>query len=325
MDKGVNFCDTSPRYSEGRGEEGIGRAIKGRRDRFHVCTKFTPNRGGVMTTDAILKQVEGSLRRLGTDCIDVLSVHGANGEEDVLADWIFEAMDRLKQAGKARFFGASVHNTSVAFYRRLIESGRYQVLLIPFNMYYDRTNSSDEAVKGPDALRSVLRLAAEKGVGVIAMKTLAAGGLAKVAAPPGISPAQAKLRWVLRRPEITAIVNEMVTFDFLKEDLAASAADLSPAEEAWLRRCVRDSSDAVCRMCRSCEAACPAKIPIPDLLRLRMYAVDYGDRRRAAELANDVDAVSLLDICRQCGTCEATCPWGVRTTQLLEGLRQIVS
>ena len=325
LERGVNFCDTSPRYSRGKGEQEIGQAIQGRRDRVYVSTKITPNRDGVFTAGDAVKQVEGSLKRLGTDCIDVLCVHGAASEKDVFADWVLEAVDRLKQAGKARYFGASVHNTSLEFNRKMIESGRYQVLLMPLNAYFEPKMQSGDGAGTPETLRSILRLAAQKGVGIIAMKTLAAGGLAKVPAAEGISPVQARLRWVLRRPEVTSVLNEMVTFDYLKEDLAASAADLSPAEEAYLRECVRDGSAGYCRMCRKCEAGCPAGIPIADLLRARMYTVDYGDPRRGMDLGSEMGAARLLASCQGCGRCEATCPWGVRTSRLFGELRELVS
>lgn len=324
LDRGVNYCDTSPRYSRGKGEEDIGRILRGRREQIYIGTKFTPTRDGVMNTDDILQQVEASLKRLATDRIDILCVHGARGEEEVLSDWVFAAIERLRSSGKARFFGVSVHNTSFEFNRRLIECGKYQVLLIPLNMYFEQESAPERTAKGSDTLASILHLAAEKGVGIIAMKTLAAGGLAKVAAPEGISPAQAKLRWVLQRPEVTSILNEMVTFEYLKEDLAASAADLSPREAAWLRACVREGSDSFCRMCRTCEAHCCAGIPIPDLLRARMYAVDYDDRNRAMVLARQIGAASFLAACRKCGTCETVCPWGVRTTLLLSELKKVM-
>ncbi|MBM3334211.1 aldo/keto reductase [Candidatus Sumerlaeota bacterium] len=322
IERGVNFCDTSPRYSEGKGEQLIGQVIRGRREQVYVSTKITPGRGGILKTDDAIKQVEGSLKRLGTDYIDILCAHGVTSEEQVLADWVLEAIEQLRKAGKARFFGASVHNTTAKFNRAYIESGHYQVMLIPFNMYFDPKMKSGKSASEADSLSNVLALAAEKGVGVITMKSLAAGSQANVAAPAGISPVQAKLRWVLRHPQVTSILNEMVTFDYLKEDLAASAADLSGAEEAYLRRCAGETADAFCRMCRSCESACPASVPVPDVLRVRMYALDYGDRDKARELAREINLPSLLDNCHRCAKCQAACPWRVRTSELMDDLRK---
>ncbi len=324
LERGVNYCDTSPRYSQGKGEEGIGKILQGRRDQVYVGTKFTPTRDGVMNTADAIRQVEGSLKRLATDRIDLLCVHGARSEAEVLSDWVFEAMEKLHAAGKARFFGVSVHNTAFEFNRKLIECGKYHALLIPMNMYYDKKALGDNAAKGPEDLAAILKLAAEKGVGIIAMKTLAAGGLANVPTPDGVSPAQAKLRWVLRRPEVTSILNEMVTFEYLADDLAASAADLSPREEAWLRDNAAEGSRRFCRMCRTCEGQCPARIPVADLLRARMYAADYGQIARAKDLARRLRASERLRACTRCGTCEAVCPWRVRTTDLLGDLRSLL-
>ena len=325
MDRGVNYCDTSPRYEKGNGERALGRIVRGRRNRICIGTKITPGRDGVHTTDDILKQVEGSLQRLGVEHIDVLCSHGVEREEQVLSPWIFEAIGRLRDAGKIRFFGASVHNTSPDFIRKMIETGQYHVLMLPLNMYFD-PKSARPGMPGTDALAQNLRLAAEKGVGILTMKTLAAGGLANVAAPAGVSPAQAKLRWVLQRPEISGILNEMNTFEFLKDDLAASTADLalSAAESAWLAANADAGRHAVCRMCHTCEGGCPAALPIPDLLRVRMYAVDYGRRDKALELAGAIDAPGRLAQCRDCGRCEEACPWGVRTRRMLRDVGRVL-
>jgi hypothetical protein len=320
VEKGVNYCDTSPRYTRGKGEEDLGRILKGRRDKMYVGTKITPTRDGVNNKADILKQIDGSLKRLGMDYVDILCIHGGTTDAECFADWVFEAMDQIKKDGKARFFGVSVHNTAPEFNRRLIECGHYQVLMIPLNMYFE-TPKPGATAAGVKDLQSMLRLAVSKGVGILTMKTLAAGGLANVKPPEGVSPAQAKLRWVLRRPEITGVLNEMNTFEYLKEDVAASAADLKPAEEAWLRENTLHGAQAFCRMCRSCEARCAARLPIPDLLRARMYAVDYGDRARALELAGELGARACLDRCEQCGRCEEGCPWGVHTRSMLDDLR----
>ncbi|KPL08767.1 hypothetical protein AMJ85_07950 [candidate division BRC1 bacterium SM23_51] len=326
LERGVNYCDTSPRYARWKGEESVGRAIRGRRDKICVATKCTPNRDGVVNTADILQQVDGSLARLGTDYVEVLCVHRASTDKDLYSDWVLDAIDRLRRAGKARFFGASVHNTSPEFIRRYIESGHYQVLMIPFNVYFDPKLAKQGGMEaGATAIDEALNLAAQKGIGVIVMKSLAAGRAAEAPVPPGISPAQARIRWVLRRPEVSTILNEMTTFEYLKENLAASAADLSPAEESYLRRAVHQTSRSVCRMCLTCEQGCPAGLPIADLLRARMYAMDYGDRPRARALAEQINARERLESCRGCGQCEASCPWGVHTGYLFDQLRTIVA
>ena len=83
FDSGINFVDTSPVYALGRSEEAIGKAVKGRRSDIIITTKFGSNseytpdrqRGARMY---ILKSVEGSLKRLGTDYIDLLVMHNSD-------------------------------------------------------------------------------------------------------------------------------------------------------------------------------------------------------------------------------------------------------
>lgn len=319
MERGVNYCDTSPRYSEGKGEEDVGRAIKGRRDQMILGTKFTPRRMGVNDTASMMRQVEESLERLDTDHVDVLCAHRAIEDEDLFSDWVLAGIEKLKKDGKARFFGASVHNSSLEYNRKLIESEHYQVLLIPSNMYFD-----PRSAEGPDTFAEILRLAAKNGVAVVAMKSLAAGGAAKVPTPDGVSAAQAKLRWVLKKPQVATILNEMTTFDYLKENLAAVTADLSPAEEAWLHDSTRQTADAYCRMCQTCTGVCPEGLPLPELFRARMYAVDYGDRKGALEVAREFNAGRCLARCQGCGQCEKACPWGVDTSRLKKELREII-
>jgi aryl-alcohol dehydrogenase-like predicted oxidoreductase len=321
LERGINYCDSSPGYGEGRGEEGIGRAIRGRRDQIYVGTKFRPNREGITSTEAMIRQVEGSLKRLGTDYIDILCAHRAVNEEDLFSDWVLAGVEQLRRDGKARFFGASVHNSSLEFNQRLIESEHYQVLLMPLNMYFD----SREGDKGPDTLRQILDLAAKNGVAVVGMKSLAAGGLAKVeAARAGISAPQAKLRWVLGWPQVATVLNEMTTFAYLKENIAACTADLSAKEAAWLRDNFRRTASRYCRMCQTCEEECPQRLPLADLFRARMYAVDYCDRSLARGVIAEIDASRRLAACDDCGRCEEVCPWGVKTRALLRDVKRMI-
>jgi len=109
-DKGINFIDTANTYNGGRSEEIVGRAIEGGRDRWVLATKFAnkmsdwPNDGG-LSRKAILQAVDASLKRLGTDYIDLLYFHrvvfDAPLEESV------RAIGDLIRAGKIRYYGVS--------------------------------------------------------------------------------------------------------------------------------------------------------------------------------------------------------------------------
>lgn len=110
VDLGINFIDTSNSYQEGRSEETLGNALQGRRDRFVVATKFFfptgegPNDRGASRYH-LMNAVEGSLRRLRSDHIDVYYVHRWDAATPV--EETQRALDDLVRQGKVRYVGAS--------------------------------------------------------------------------------------------------------------------------------------------------------------------------------------------------------------------------
>src|SRR3954464_8739984 len=110
LDAGVNFVDTADVYSAGESEEIVGKALKGRRDDVVLATKFwgamgdDPNRGGV-SRRWIVTEVENSLRRLGTDWIDLYQMHRPVAGTDI--DETLGALTDLVHQGKVRSIGSS--------------------------------------------------------------------------------------------------------------------------------------------------------------------------------------------------------------------------
>lgn len=110
LDSGLNMFDSADIYSQGMAEEILGQAIKGRRDRVLISTKGT-FRSGEGPNDAgssrwhILQAVEGSLKRLGTDYIDLYQLHGFDAVTPV--EEVLYTLDNLVRAGKIRYIGCS--------------------------------------------------------------------------------------------------------------------------------------------------------------------------------------------------------------------------
>ena len=110
LDHGVNLIDTANGYSGGVSEEIVGEAIKGRRDRVLLATKARmpmgdgPNDAG-LSRHHLIAQCEASLRRLGTDYIDLYQVHEWDGQTPL--EETLEALDTLVKSGKVRYVGAS--------------------------------------------------------------------------------------------------------------------------------------------------------------------------------------------------------------------------
>jgi len=115
LDAGINFVDTADVYSGGESEEIVGKALNGRRDDVVLATKFfmpmgeDPNRRGG-SRRWIVKAVEDSLRRLGTDWIDLYQVHRPDPAMDV--DETLAALTDLVQQGKVRYIGSSSYSGS---------------------------------------------------------------------------------------------------------------------------------------------------------------------------------------------------------------------
>lgn len=110
LDAGINFIDTADIYTGGQSEETIGKAIRGRRDKVIVATKVGsrvgdgPNEAGA-SRQRIMDGVEASLRRLGTDYIDLYQIHRVDPETPF--EETMRALDDLVRAGKVRYIGAS--------------------------------------------------------------------------------------------------------------------------------------------------------------------------------------------------------------------------
>ena len=113
LDSGINFIDTADVYSEGESETIVGKALKGRRDKVVLATKFfgpmsanDPNaRGG--SRRWIMREVENSLQRLGTDYIDLYQIH--RFDENTELEETLGALSDLVHQGKIRYFGSSMH------------------------------------------------------------------------------------------------------------------------------------------------------------------------------------------------------------------------
>jgi aryl-alcohol dehydrogenase-like predicted oxidoreductase len=115
LDEGINFIDTANRYCWGESEEIVGKAVRGRRDAVVIATKvFMPGAGGVLDRGTsrrhIFLQVEESLRRLGTDWIDLYQLH--RNDRDTPLEEVLGALSDLVRQGKVRYLGVSTGHAS---------------------------------------------------------------------------------------------------------------------------------------------------------------------------------------------------------------------
>src|SRR6478752_7029721 len=172
LDNGINFVDTADVYSRGESEEIVGKALKGRRDDVVLATKIhgrmgdDPNQFG-NSRRWIVREVEDSLRRLGTDYIDLYQIHRPEPETDI--DDTLGALTDLVRAGKVRYIGSSTFPPSQIVEAQWTAERRGRERFVCEQPPYSIL------VRGVEA--EVLPLARQYGMGVIPWSPLAGGWL----------------------------------------------------------------------------------------------------------------------------------------------------
>jgi aryl-alcohol dehydrogenase-like predicted oxidoreductase len=166
LDLGLNYLDTAPGYGAGLGEEIFGEAIAGRRDEVVLATKT-----GARDPAGIVESLEQSLRRLGTDRVDVLQFHGGwyppEDVEKILRQGGLETYEQLREQGKARFLGFTAEGPSGGV-TELIATDAFDVMQCRYNLLFQHPcDFINEA--------GIIREAKARNMGVVTMRTLTSG------------------------------------------------------------------------------------------------------------------------------------------------------
>ncbi len=306
IERGVNYFDTAPDYSGPASESAMGNAMRGQRDRLFIATKFCTPTGHLPAGSSVADYkaaVEGSLKRLGTDYVDLCHVHSCDTATRLMDENVHEAFDRLKQEGKVRFLGFSTHTPNlVEVVETAIESGRFDVMMVAYH------HGLWSALPG-----LIARARREQDMGVVAMKTLKGAkhhGLAGFREDADAY-SQAALRWALSNPDVSCAVISFYELQHVDEDLVASGGQLSAADVAVLERYDQQILGSYCvPHCGACLDRCPENLAIQDVLRYRMYSEDYGWHREGTRLYAQLQPNA--SVCTSCSApCLGSCPVGV--------------
>lgn len=266
LDAGINFFDTANVYSDGSSEEIIGKVLIGAvpRDELVIATKVFgsarsgPNRQG-LSRKAILREVEASLRRLGTDHIDLYQIHRWDPATPI--EETLDALDHLVRVGKVRYLGAS-SMWAWQFAKALHTADR-------LGLHRFVSMQDQVSLLYREEEREMLPLCADEGVAVMAWSPLARGRLARpaqtstarmetdtygqqlfarseeadrrvieavaaLAATKGLSMAQIALAWVLGHPGVTVPIVGATRLEQLDDALAALDLVLTSEDRAAL-------------------------------------------------------------------------------------------
>lgn len=262
LELGINFFSTANMYSDGTSEEILGRALKdfAHRDEVVIATKvFVPMRKGPnamgLSRKAIMAEIDNSLRRLGTDYVDVYQIH--RWDPNTPIEETMEALHDLVKAGKVRYIGASsMLAWQFAKAQHVAERNgwtRFVSMENRLNLLYREEE------------REMLPLCRDEGVGVTPYLPLAAGRLtrdwneqtarsekdqiakalfiktedadrrvaervAEIAANRGISRAQIALAWLLQKEEVTAPIMGSTKISHLEDAVSALSVKLTSEE-----------------------------------------------------------------------------------------------
>ncbi|GAA3687261.1 aldo/keto reductase [Arthrobacter ginkgonis] len=263
LEAGINFFDTANVYSDGSGEEILGRALAdfARRDEIVLATKVQgrmrpgPNGAG-LSRKAIFAEIDASLARLGTDYVDLYIIHRWDPATPI--EETLEALHDVVKAGKARYLGASSMWAWQFSKAQYTARANGWTPFVSMQNHYNLLNREEE--------REMLPLCRDLGVGVTPWSPLARGRLtrgwestthrmetdevgkalyddgdreiveatAKVAAGRGVPMAQVALAWLLRQPGLTAPIIGASRSEQLRDGLAALSLALSDEEVAAL-------------------------------------------------------------------------------------------
>ena len=270
LEAGINFFDTANMYSDGESEEVVGRALKdfGKRDEIVLATKvFNPMRpdpnGRGLSRKAIMTEIDHSLKRLGTDYVDLYQTHRWDYSTPI--EETMEALHDVVKAGKARYIGAS-SMYAWQFAKALCGDQNGWTRFISMQNHYNLIYREEE--------REMIPFCQDQGVGLIPWSPLARGFLAgnrnkqggetsraktdnyakelyyqeddfaiadrvgEVAGDKGLSNMQIALIWILAKPAITAPIIGVSKLKHLEEavsalDVKLSAEDISKLEAPY--------------------------------------------------------------------------------------------
>jgi predicted aldo/keto reductase-like oxidoreductase len=311
LDMGINYFDTSRAYGES--EKIFAGVIKGRqRDKIVIATKSPSYK-----KPDILKDIDTSLKELSTDYVDILHLHARDSPAGISDDAI-EALDQIRQSGKARFVGFSCHdpNRMVDF---IIKTGKFDVIQTTYSF----------AIGGYYRDQAIAKLQ-DAGIGVIAMKVVVAltGLHLKTFDNPPATKGEgplAGIKWVLKNPAIGTTVPHMRTIPELEMNFRAMSESYTPADEKILYVRNEQIRPLYCRMCYECSGKCPNGMPVTDVMRFLAYHDFCGNYHQALTSFRDLSK-EVRDIrCSDCSECAIQCPNGVHVRDRLIRAQELLA
>jgi predicted aldo/keto reductase-like oxidoreductase len=306
LDLGINHFDTAPVYQGGNNEPMLRTGLASRRGKIILSTKTEAG-----NKEEALRQLESSLKLIGTDYIDIWYLHGKDRPESIKPELV-EALALAKRQGKVRFIGVSTHHLPLVA-PTILALGNLDVVLAAYNF-----TMGPEVEKAAESLH-------QAGIGLVEMKAMA-GGTANSRWPgqdalprsfkrPGVP--GASLRWVLQNPKYASALVGMISMEDVEENFEHCLKPFTPTDEKVLLARLEEIRPVYCRMCGACDGHCSQGLHVPTILRYAMYADSYGQFASARDLFQKLPESARQVRCQDCSSCSVHCPYGVAVRQRL--------
>ena len=289
ISEGVNFIDTARAYTVS--EDYLGYALSGVREKFVLATKSMAR-----TRDGMARDIESSLKALGTSYIDLYQIHNPSPKdfEAVIAEGgALEALIAAKKSGKIGHIGITLH--SVELFKRAVELDWVETIMFPYNIV---------ETQGEE----LISLCAKKNIGFICMKPLAGGA---------IDDPTTALRFIASNPDVTVVIPGMADTNEIKENANAIAytSPLNDDEREKIAKIRELLGTNFCRRCNYC-APCTAGINIPSVFLLEGYFSRYDLKDWALVRYSKLEKTA--SDCVGCGVCETRCPYNLPIREMLK-------
>jgi len=323
--QGINLFETGPGY--GNSELIIGDAIKGYRDKVYISTKcsIVDEYGMPISQDDLFQNVEMSLKRLRVDKIDIFNAWNIFDLEHFKAArkrfGFIDGVRKLMDGGIIDHFGFSSHDSpeNIKIY---IDSGEFELAILSYSII-DTT------------YEDVINYANRKGLGVIAMKPLYGSVvllLSKIFTGQNSDDlAITGLQFVLSLRSISSAISGMTKTSEVKNNIK-SVNGIECLGHTFRNNITERygsfyfSHMKFCSACRYCDS-CPAKIPIPKLMKIYNVISIFGSHKKEFQQFTKAQTIQRNDFekCLECAQCEKKCPENLNIIERLKELGEILS
>jgi len=328
LDCGINYIDTAHGYGNGKAERDIAKGLKGRREGIWINTKFA--RSAWRTSDlekGLMDSLDESLQRLQVDYVDSIMIH--NGKPDqFVKDELHSMFEKAKKAGKVKYLGVSMHDDDAPeMFETVMNDGRFHIILTIYGPFSSQKTSG------------LFKTAHEKGIAIVAMKTLGAAYNAKIKGSEKLEKRtvmrrdreseevdftpvfmQSAFAWILDNPYVSILVKKMNSIEDIKNSVPASGVKYCADHRKFLEYYASLIEKNYCEIgCGECFRACPNNVAAHKIMRYKMYFENYRSQKEGIFCYKNLPEGQRAIVCSKCtAPCNNACPQGLDVkTELL--------